>query len=289
MIKPLRKLFQGGREQPEPGLANRDRSLQLNKRPVLHQEISNESLQEAIKELQQHLQDRNYLATLSGKFDSKTDEAVRAFQRDHNLKADGIVGLITWICLYYPTLSRHKCAQASPDLEVAIETLQTILREEGFLIKDASGQFGRDTEKTVKVFQRRQGLKGDGVVNAACWALLLGMRQRVNRGCLREFYSLVPQSLFLCDQLLMIVFIMLGMYLNPLSSTHIPPRLSNALATAYALTCIVPVLLERFPWKSFERSKFPLLRYAPFICVGMFWNLIFKALERLIENLFPAS
>ncbi|MBE9178504.1 peptidoglycan-binding protein [Oculatella sp. LEGE 06141] len=289
MTKFFRKLLPVDWGQPEPMLPNRDAFLQINKRPVLYQEISTRTLQESLDELQQYLHDKGYLSTMSGKFDAETDRAVRAFQRKHNLLADGVVGILTWVCLYYPTLSRHSNRQASPDIKAAIKTLQMILREEGFSIKDASDSFGRDTEKAVKVFQSRYGLKGDGVVSAVCWAVLLGMRRRVNGGFLQEIYPLVPQSLFLCDQLLMIVFIVLGMYLNPISTAHIPPRLSNAVATAYALTCIVPMLLDRIPWRSFDRSKLPLLRYAPFVCVGMFWDLIFKALERLIENVVSAS
>lgn len=287
MTRFLRRLLLGDRGQLEPMPTNPDPFLQLNKRPVLYQESTARTAQDALDELQQCLHDKKYLSTLSGKFDTETDQAVRSFQRDHKLPVNGVVGLLTWVCLDYPTLSRHSYRQASTDIQPAIQTLQTILRQEGFSIKDARGHFGRDTERAVKVFQSRYGLKGDGVVGAVCWAVLLGMRQRVSGSFLQEIYPLVPQSLFLCDQLLMIVFIVLGMYLNPISTDNIPLRLSNAVATAYALTCIVPILLDRISWKSLERSKLPLLRYAPFICVGMFWNLIFKALERLIENVVP--
>ena len=38
--------------------------------------------------------------TQDGDFGSKTEAAVRAFQRDHNLVPDGIVGPKTWEILY---------------------------------------------------------------------------------------------------------------------------------------------------------------------------------------------
>ena len=36
------------------------------------------------------------ITKISGVFDAELDQAVRAFQRDHGLVADGIVGKLTW-------------------------------------------------------------------------------------------------------------------------------------------------------------------------------------------------
>ncbi|NJR59416.1 MAG: hypothetical protein HC769_11525 [Cyanobacteria bacterium CRU_2_1] len=45
------------------------------------------------------------------------------------------------------------CSKASPDIEAAIKTLQTILREEGFLIKDASGYFVGTLRESSRYFR----------------------------------------------------------------------------------------------------------------------------------------
>jgi hypothetical protein len=60
----------------------------------------------------------------------------------------------------------------SPDLKEEVRKLQRELRSEGFII-DVDGQFGRDTEDSVKRFQRDQGLDDDGIVGARTWAALL--------------------------------------------------------------------------------------------------------------------
>ncbi|MEH2138619.1 peptidoglycan-binding domain-containing protein [Nostoc sp.] len=95
-------------------------------------------------------------------------------------------------------------------------------------------------------FQRTYGLKDDGIVGAATWAVLLGMRQKIeDKSFLQLVYFLSPQSWFLWEQFLMISFIMLGIYYSPIPENE--PKLSTALATAYGLTCIVPFLLECLP------------------------------------------
>jgi peptidoglycan hydrolase-like protein with peptidoglycan-binding domain len=281
------KIFRFERRQPTPMFPNITQICLFNKRLTLHQDFTQKKLQEAIDELQSRLHAKGYLLTLSGRFDFRTEQAVRKFQRNNHLFVDGVVGPLTWACLCYPKLSCSRSKDVSPDIEDAVKTLQEILREEGFTIKDADGYFGKNTERAVKVFQSRYGLRIDGVVGAISWAVLLGMRQRVEGGLPQGFYSLAPQSLFIFDQLLMVVFIVLGMYLNPMP-VQSPPQLSNAVATAYALTYIVPILLERIPLKPLNQSEVPLLKYSPFIFVGMFWNSIFKLLGSLIEKLLLA-
>lgn len=46
--------------------------------------------------LQSSLKDRGYLADVTGVFDEKTEQAVKAFQRDNGLTADGIAGNKTY-------------------------------------------------------------------------------------------------------------------------------------------------------------------------------------------------
>jgi peptidoglycan hydrolase-like protein with peptidoglycan-binding domain len=287
LIRLLQNFFRLEYRQRNPIFPHNTQICLFNKRLTLHRDFSQKTLQDAIDDLQGRLHAKGYLLNLSGKFDSETEQAVREFQKDNHLFIDGVVGPLTWACLCYPKLSCSNFKDISPDIKAAVKKLQVILREEGFLIKDTDGCFGKDTEKAVKIFQSRYGLRIDGIVGAISWAVLLGMRQRVERRSPQGFYPLVPQSLFIFDQLLMIFFIVLGMYLHP-TSAQVPPQFSNAVATAYALTYVVPVLLEKIPLKPPDQSNVPLLKYAPFICVGMFWNTIFELLEGLIEKLLLA-
>jgi hypothetical protein len=250
----------------------------FNERPVLHQNVTQQTLQAAIDDLQMRLHDKGYLASPSGRFDDETEQAVRAFQRNHHLFVDGVVGPLTWSCLCYPKLSyrSHHWAvengssmkRSSPAEQLAICELQEILKREGWRIQDEAGNFGRDTERAIKQFQRKYGLKVDGVVGAVTWAVLLGMRQEAPQA----FFRLPQRSLLLCDQVLRVSCIVFGMYVHPFSEA--PPLLSS-IAIAYVLTLLVPSLWEGLPIKPFSQTGLYLFRYAPYVFAGLFWQAIF--------------
>ncbi len=254
----------------------------FNKRPILYRDFSPNSAQESINELQERLQAQGFLSTLSGKFDLETEEAVIKFQKANNLQVDGVVGPLSWACLFYPRLYRNQKSM-SPKLQDAIKELQTILNEEGFFKKEPDGYFSRETERGVKRFQRTYGLKDDGVVGAATWAVVMGMRQKIdNKSFLQLVYFLSPQSWFFCEQLLMISFILLGIYCSPIPVAD-ELKWNIALATAYGLTCIVPFLLECLPLKPSKHSSLPLLEYAPYVLTGIFWKPIIGFLGTLFN------
>ena len=53
-----------------------------------------------VRELQRQLTDLGYSCGVAdGVFGAKTETAVKDFQRDHGLKADGIVGPLTWAAI----------------------------------------------------------------------------------------------------------------------------------------------------------------------------------------------
>ena len=60
--------------------------------PVLRKE----SRSADVRILQEKLNSIGYHLATDGIFGSKTDEAVRAFQADHGLAVDGVVGVRTW-------------------------------------------------------------------------------------------------------------------------------------------------------------------------------------------------
>ncbi len=70
--------------------------------PMLHRQLNNPSLEveQAIRMLQTILKDEGFLnQEINGKFGWPTERAVRAFQQRYSLKADGVVGAVTWAVL----------------------------------------------------------------------------------------------------------------------------------------------------------------------------------------------
>ena len=54
---------------------------------------------ESVKQLQSKLRDRGYTVAVDGIFGNKTLEAVKAYQADHGMTVDGVVGPKTWNAL----------------------------------------------------------------------------------------------------------------------------------------------------------------------------------------------
>jgi flagellum-specific peptidoglycan hydrolase FlgJ len=54
---------------------------------------------ESVKQLQSKLRDRGYTVAVDGIFGDKTHEAVKAYQADHGMTVDGVVGKKTWSAL----------------------------------------------------------------------------------------------------------------------------------------------------------------------------------------------
>ncbi|MBH8574720.1 peptidoglycan-binding protein [Nostocaceae cyanobacterium CENA369] len=274
-------IFSLGLKQPQAYFPDEKQVCLFNKRPILYRGFTPKSVQESINELQERLYAKGFLENISGKFDFETEEAVKEFQKLNNLRVDGIVGPLSWACLFYPKISRVR-GITPPELQDAVKELQTILYEEGFFKKEPDGYFDRETERGVKRFQRVYGLKDDGLVGAATWAVLLGMRQKIDKSFPQLVYFVSPQFLFFWEQLLMISCILLGIYHSPIPSPA--PHLNIALATAYALTCIVPFLLECLPLKHSSKTSLPLFKYAPYVLTGIFWKPIINYMGTLFNN-----
>ena len=126
---------------------------------------------QAVEELQQILNDLGYGAgAADGIFGARTETAVRVFQADNGLTADGLVGRRTKEVLEekakpLPTLRRG-------DRSDDVAYLQGLLNDAGYDVGAADGIFGARTESAVRGFQTDNGLTADGIVGRRTWAVL---------------------------------------------------------------------------------------------------------------------
>jgi peptidoglycan hydrolase-like protein with peptidoglycan-binding domain len=125
-----------------------------------------------------------------GRYGKRTVVAVRRFQRLHKLRPDGILGGRTWPRLRRSALLKSKLVpartrtpvltEAAPTLRLsdpprkgtAVIDLQGRLRHAGVLTVAPTGLFGPITDRAVRLFQARKGLKVDGIVGPGTWAAL---------------------------------------------------------------------------------------------------------------------
>ena len=139
------------------------------------------------------------LLTVDGVFGSKMTATVKAFQKQFNLTADGVVGRQTWYKISYIYVSVKDLAELTSEGETSSGTLSdgtwggTTLRtgSTGSAVEqlqfwlntlaqyDSSipsvtvdGVFGSGTAAAVRAFQRKYGLTVDGVVGRNTWTEL---------------------------------------------------------------------------------------------------------------------
>ena len=112
---------------------------------------------------------------IDGIFGSKTDTAVRSFQKSKGLVVDGIVGPVTWAAIdkalqNQPTPSRPIVKLGSTGSDVIY--LQQSLTTLGYNPGPIDGIFGSKTDTAVRSFQKSKGLVVDGIVGPATWTAI---------------------------------------------------------------------------------------------------------------------
>ena len=134
--------------------------------------------------------------TVDGKFGASMTSTVKAFQKQFNLTADGVVGRQTWYKISYIYVSVKDLAELTSEGETSSGTLSdgtwggTILRsgstgssveqvqfwlntlsqyESSIPSITVDGIYGTSTANAVRAFQRLNGLTVDGVVGQTTW------------------------------------------------------------------------------------------------------------------------
>lgn len=123
-----------------------------------------------VKIAQYYLNIYGYDLDADGIFGSGTQAAVRKFQTDNGLTADGIVGRQTWTKLVLSNPAAYVLRRGSRGTPVWY--LQMKLLSKLYPLGSADGIFGSATENAVKAFQSESGLNSDGIVGPLTWAAI---------------------------------------------------------------------------------------------------------------------
>ena|SRR5579859_2645891 len=129
----------------------------------------------------------NTLLVVDGVFGSKTEAATKEFQEEAGLPVTGIVDEATWKALPdgspMPVLQQGSAGDA-------VRNLQIVLTQGAFGLwettpKGIDGDFGPNTDASVRAFQQWAGCAVDGIVGQETWdaplalEFLVGLRHTV--------------------------------------------------------------------------------------------------------------
>lgn len=126
-----------------------------------------------VRNLQQDLTTLGYYwAEITGNFGAKTETAVRRFQEENGLTADGVAGTKTLNAIAAAVARKGGTpasgGSAGTTLKLnsqgtKVSQLQTDLKQLGYYYAEITGNFGAKTEAAVKAFQKAKGLTADGI------------------------------------------------------------------------------------------------------------------------------
>jgi peptidoglycan hydrolase-like protein with peptidoglycan-binding domain len=125
----------------------------------------------AVRDLQQAMKALGHdPGPIDGVFGNATESAVKAFQREREIPADGVVGEVTWINI-------DEADQTEPVLRVGstglpVRRAQKRMSLVGFDVGGVDGRYGAKTESAVKDLQQRFQVTSDGVVGPETWGII---------------------------------------------------------------------------------------------------------------------
>lgn len=143
---------------------------------------------DAVRDLQDRLNDRGAGIAKDGVFGPATLRAVKSAQSSAGIAVDGVVGPHTWAALTGTSAKGGSSSSSStgqPTLRqgsrgTAVRTLQSELNDSGANLR-VDGVFGRGTASAVRSLQSAAGIRVDGVVGPKTWSAL-GSDVRVGSG-----------------------------------------------------------------------------------------------------------
>jgi lysozyme len=130
-----------------------------------------------VRRLKKLLRDRGVELPDNDVFGDGAEKAVRRFQAQAGMTADGVVGPATWKRLRGGAKKVAKPVRGAPPMlrlgarGAWVTRLQRLLGRAGMPVKQ-DGVFGPGTNSAVQAFQANQKLTPDGVVGAQTWAAL---------------------------------------------------------------------------------------------------------------------
>lgn len=123
-----------------------------------------------VAEMQELLCAHGYCVRVDGDFGWVTEVAVKAYQRKHGLRVDGIVGPKTWAALL-STIKPGSRALCEGRSGADVYVLQRLLRSLGYDVTD-NGIFGEETRSAVETFQQERNFAPTGTVCILTWRAL---------------------------------------------------------------------------------------------------------------------
>ncbi len=145
---------------------------------------------EPVKRLQERLKELGYyIGEISGSCDKATVQAIKDFQRMHDMGITGEADTVTQDRLFSatalsanavvtptpaPTLAPPKDTVRQGDTGADVKTVQQRLKDLGYYEGAVDGKFGDASVKALKAFQKKSSLKEDGVCGIQTRAVLFG-------------------------------------------------------------------------------------------------------------------